>query len=70
MPDLGVTPEGWWYGHCPMHDHPAAQADQPSMLISFKSGSLKCLSNITTKCHERRAISLTNAFNKMHNGGQ
>lgn len=64
MPDMGVTPDGYWYGHCPFHDWPAS-GEEVTALINFFKNSMKCLQNKETHCHERSAISLTNAYNDL-----
>jgi hypothetical protein len=64
IPALGVTPDGYWYGHCPFHDWPAT-GDEPTMLINFHKSVLKCLTAKDSGCHEKRALSLTNAWSDL-----
>ena len=59
--DMGVTPDGWWYGRCPGHD-PMGDGEA-SALISFSAGSLRCLGEGDDSCHpNKRGISLVNAL--------
>ena len=61
IPSLGVTPEGYWYGHCPLHDG-AGTDENPTALISFRHGTMRCL-NVDSDCHKGKlAMSLNNAF--------
>ena len=60
IPSLGVTPEGYWYAHCPLHDSTGTD-ENATALISFKDGVVKCL-QIDGDCHKgKRAMSLNNA---------
>lgn len=57
--EKGVSPDGWWFGCCPIHD-PMGRGET-SAQISFVAGAMRCLSG--EGCHPgQRAISLVNAM--------
>jgi hypothetical protein len=64
IPELGVDPDGAWYGFCPLHDE-KRNKKHPTAMFSFGSRSyIRCLSD--AGCHPgKRGISLTNAYEQM-----
>ena len=59
MPEMGVTPEGWWYACCPVHDPNVNGA--MSALFNFSTGSMRCLAD--PSCHPAaKAMTLNNAI--------
>jgi hypothetical protein len=60
----GVDEDGWWWGHCPIHDkskspmHPTAQ-------FHFKFGVARCWSD--DPCWDKSSSTLTNLKDRLEN---
>lgn len=67
IPALGVDTEGWWYGHCLLHDKECGLSehpDTPTAMFNFSKGVIRCISD--ESCHApRKAMSMSNAYDKM-----
>jgi hypothetical protein len=61
----GADPDGWWLGHCPLHDK-EAESVEPTAQFNFQHGALRCMGD--PPCHERRSISLTRVLTEMARG--
>ena len=63
IPDMGLTPEGWWYAYCPAHD-PNMQGGV-SALFNFTAGSMRCTGD--QSCHpDKKAMTFVNALIAAH----
>ena len=61
--DLGVDPDGWWYGWCPLHDK-EQDREVITGMYQFRAGVLRCLGE--PPCHApKRAMSLVNVATKI-----
>ena len=60
MADDGVDPDGYWLGHCPIHDL-KRDLEVATAQFNFRKGVMRCLGE--PSCHEgKRAVSLTNVL--------
>jgi hypothetical protein len=58
----GADPDGWWLGHCPLHDKRGAGVE-PTAQFNFQHGALRCMGD--PRCHPRRSMSLNNVLAEM-----
>lgn len=62
----GIDEQGYWLGHCPVHDE-VKDPELASAQFNFRKGVMRCLGE--PSCHEgRRVISLTNVTIMMMHG--
>lgn len=61
----GADPDGWWLGHCPLHDKEVSGVE-PTAQFNFQHGALRCMGD--PPCHSRRSISLNNVLSQMARG--
>lgn len=64
----GIDQDGYWLGHCPIHDE-VKDPEVASAQFNFRKGVMRCLG--VEPCHgEKRCMSLTNVTIMLMKGGE